>query len=384
MTPDAPWGRVCELDVGGRGGPLSHAEQRRRDEHVSSCDDCRVMARLNTDIDPLGDVRPGDEAVVAAAADLALSRLNRSESVGRRRAMPGLMVVVLVLGTSAGAVAARRQLARLASTVAEALYPARRALRSDQRVGPPVHSSSRPHSALAPVALNPTAELASTVPPVVPRIAKVSATVTATVPTAVAVAVAEPRRSRPFQHRDVPGSRSTGIPVAPTQVVPAEPPVSNEVPVAVEARMPPGDFVSTERPGQSSIASSPSLPPTASALLASGAAARARGDRAAAVAFFRQLQIQYPAATESQVGLVSSGQLLLDGGDFSGALAAFRAYRERVPAGPLVEEALDGTARALAGLGRANEERTVWREMITRFPGSAYLSRATRRLRALR
>jgi TolA-binding protein len=102
------------------------------------------------------------------------------------------------------------------------------------------------------------------------------------------------------------------------------------------------------------------------------------------VAFFRQLQIEYPAATDSQVGLVSSGQLLLDGGDFSGALAAFRAYRERVPAGPLVEEALDGTARALAGLGRANEERTVWREMITRFPGSAYLSRATQRLRALR
>jgi len=84
------------------------------------------------------------------------------------------------------------------------------------------------------------------------------------------------------------------------------------------------------------------------------------------------------------VALVSSGQLLLDGGDFSGALAAFRAYRVRAPAGPLVEEALDGAARALDGLGRPSEERAVWREMVARFPGSAYLPRATRRLRVLR
>jgi TolA-binding protein len=102
------------------------------------------------------------------------------------------------------------------------------------------------------------------------------------------------------------------------------------------------------------------------------------------VALFRQLQIQYPAATESQVALVSSGQLLLDGGDFIGALAAFRAYRERVPSGALVEEALDGAARALAGLGRVNEERTIWRELVIQFPGSAYLPRATQRLRVLR
>jgi TolA-binding protein len=119
-------------------------------------------------------------------------------------------------------------------------------------------------------------------------------------------------------------------------------------------------------------------------LLASGTAARARGDRAAAVAFFRQLQIEYPAAKESQVALVSAGQLLLDGGDFSGALAAFHAYCERASAGPLVEEALDGAARALAGLGRNDEERAVWLGMVARFPGSAYLPRATQRLRVLR
>jgi tetratricopeptide (TPR) repeat protein len=162
----------------------------------------------------------------------------------------------------------------------------------------------------------------------------------------LAVAVFEPRRSR---RHDAPGPRSPDMPVGPTQVLP------------------------TEHPALS-----------AGALLASGTAARARGDRAAAVAFFRQLQVAYPAAKESQVALVSSGQLLLDGGDLGGALAAFRAYRERAPAGPLIEEALDGAARALAGLGRHSEERTVWREMVARFPGSAYVPRATQRLRVLR
>jgi hypothetical protein len=352
------------------------------------------MARLNTDIDPLGDVRPGDEAVVATAADLALSRLNRIESVGKRRAMPGLMVVVLMLGTSAGAVAARRPLVRLASTVAEALLPARRTLRRDQRVAPPVRASNRAPNAVAPIPLNPAAESASPVTRVATVTAPVRAPLPLAVPAPAAVAVAgvEPRRSRQRQQRDVaelvvrrdiPGSRSTDVPVVPTQVMPTEPPVLNEVPAAVEGRMLAGGSVPAERPDPS-IPSRPSLLPTAGALLASGTTARARGDRTAAVGFFRQLQIQYPAATESQVALFSLGQLLLDGGDFSGALAAFRAYRERVPAGPLVEEALDGTARALAGLGRPNEERAVWREIITQFPGSAYLPRATERLRVLR
>jgi hypothetical protein len=349
---------MCDLGVGRRRrGPLSPAErqlQRRYDEHLASCDDCRVMARLNADVDPLGDVRPGDEAVVAAAADLALSRLGRIESaVGRRRALPGLMVVVLMLGTSAGAVAARRHLVRLASTVAETLFPTRRTLRRDQRVAPPVRSRSRATGVVAPVASNPAAESRSTAAPEVPMV--VPAPVPAAVPAPVVVAVAQPQRLRqvrqpegvePLVWHDVPGSpmESHGQPFAPR----------------------------------------PSPPPTARALLASGTAARARGDRAAAVAFFRQLQLVYPAAKESQVALVSAGQLLLDGADFSGALAAFGAYRARDPAGPLVEEALDGAARALAGLGRDSEERAVWREMVARFPGSAYLPRATQRLRALR
>ena len=387
MTPDASQSRVCDLGVGWRRAPLSHAEQRRYEEHVSSCDDCRIMARLNTDIDLLGDVRPGDEAVVAAAADSALSRLSRIESGGKRRALSGLMVVVLILSTSAGAVAARRQLVWLASTVAEALFPARRTLRSDQRAAPPVRSSNRAPGAVAPLASNPAAESAPGVAPAVPKIATAPARV------AVAVAVAEPRRSRQFQQRDaaklvVPrdasGSRSTDRPAVPTQVISTEPPLLNELPAPAEGRVPAGGSVPSARIGQSSIASWPSPLPTAGALLASGTAARARGDRAAAVALFRQLQIQYPAATESQVALVSSGQLLLDGGDFIGALAAFRAYRERVPSGALVEEALDGAARALAGLGRVNEERTIWRELVTQFPGSAYLPRATQRLRVLR
>lgn len=398
MTPDVPGRRVCDLAVGRRRGPLSLAErqrQRRYDEHLASCDDCRAMARLNAAVDPLGDVRSGDEAVVAAAADLALSRLGRVEAVGRRRALPGLMVVVLMLmGTSAGAgvVVARRQLVRLASTVAETLFPARRPLRRERRVAPRGHSSNLAPRGVAPVAQDPTADpasaSASASAPELPVMVAAPATAPAPValpapPVAVAVAVAEPRRLR---RPEVPAPRSADPSVGPKQVIatePSEPSALNEVPVSVEGRTWPGGSAPAQGHGRS-FAARPSPPPTAGALLASGTAARARGDRAAAVAFFRQLQIAYPGAKESEVALVSSGQLLLDGGDFSGALAAFRAYRVRAPAGPLVEEALDGAARALDGLGRPSEERAVWREMVARFPGSAYLPRATRRLRVLR
>jgi hypothetical protein len=351
---------MCDLGVGRRRrGPLSPAErqlQRGYDEHLASCDDCRVLARLNADVDPLGDVRPGDEAVVAAAADMALLRLGRIESAaGRRRALPGLVVVVLMLGTSAGAVAARRQLVRLASTVAETLFPTRRTLRRDQRVAPPVRSPSRATGVVAPVASNPAAESRSTAAPELPTMVPAPVPGAVPAPVAVAVAVAQPQRLRQVH-----------------QLEGVEPLVWHDVPGSP-----------TGSPGQP-FAPRPSPPPTARALLASGTAARARGDRAAAVAFFRQLQIGYPAAKESQVALVSAGQLLLDAGDFSGALAAFGAYRARDPAGPLVEEALDGAARALAGLGRDSEERAVWREMVARFPGSAYVPRATQRLRVLR
>jgi hypothetical protein len=383
---------VCDLGVGRRGGPLSLAErqgQRRYDEHLASCDDCRTMARLNAAVEPLGDVRPGDEAIVAAAAELALSRLGRSEAPGRRRALPGLMVVVVVvLGTSAAAVAARRELGRLALTVAETLFPARSSLRSTQRTPPRVHPSNRAPRSVATVAPRPAAESGATATPQAP--VSVPVPVVA-VRAPVVVAVVEPRGLR---RHEAPGPRSPAVPVGPTRVLPAAPPALNEVPVSIGGRTSAGESEPAEGPGRSFAARPssaspwpsplPSASPSAGALLASGTAARARGDRAAAVAFFRQLQVAYPAAKESEVALVSSGQLLLDGGDFSGALAAFRAYRERAPAGPLVEEALDGAARALAGLGRHSEERTVWREMVARFPGSAYVPRATQRLRVLR
>jgi TolA-binding protein len=120
--------------------------------------------------------------------------------------------------------------------------------------------------------------------------------------------------------------------------------------------------------------------PGARQLLADGTAARARGERAVAVGIFWQLQSRYPSSPEAEVSLISSGQLLLDRGDFAGALAAFGAYRERSPAGSLAEEALDGLARAYAGLSRFDEERRTWRELMDRFPRSAYSPRARARL----
>ena len=69
------------------------------------------------------------------------------------------------------------------------------------------------------------------------------------------------------------------------------------------------------------------------------------------------------------------GRLLLAQNAPQAALAHFSRYR-----GPLAEEALLGRAQALAALGRSDEERSAWRELLDRFPKSVYAARARSRL----
>jgi TolA-binding protein len=313
--------RACDLGGVFLRRAVSATERQLRDAHLSSCSECRMLARLGADLDPLGDLRPGDEAVVAAAAEAAISRLGRVDWTVKRRATPGLLALVLWIGASAAAVAAGSQLVRLASYAAEG--------RIRDRIG--AHRSRR--GDVAPVPIRPLAQ-----PP----------------PIAVAEAVRSPR------------------------------PVSVAIVAAQEPRAPSVTRTagSIERLGFAE-ASAPLLVPTARQLLAAGTTARASGDRTGAVDFFRQLQDLHPGTAEARVALVSSGQLLLDAGDFAGAAAAFIAYRRQAPAGALVEEALDGLARSFAGLQRFDDERQVWRELSIRFPRSAYLPRATQRLRGV-
>jgi len=327
VTPGSEPPGSCDLGGKALRVAVSEAERKLRAAHLSSCIDCRVMARLNADFEALGDLRPADEAIVDAAAEATIARLGRADRTAKRRAMPGLLALVLWIGASAGAVAAGHRLVRLASNEAAVRSPRG----TDDHPGH--HAKIAGEPVVGAVASVPTR------PPV----------------SAAPISVVEAPRSR----------RSVRVALA------APPNLS-----ALSVREAGGP---TEGPSSAGApAASPT--PTARQLLAAGTAARAGGARARAVDLFRRLQELYPGSAEARVALVSSGQLLLDSGDFAGAAAAFGGYRRKAPAGALIEEALDGLARSLAGLRRFDDERQIWRELVERFPRSAYLPRATQRL----
>ena len=304
-----------------------------------SCEDCRMQAQVSADLDPLGDLRPGDEDIVAAAAEAVVSGLGRIDRP-MKRAMPGFLAIVVWIGVSAVAVAAGQHLVRLARVAARARSADSFAVHRerDSRI------SSRP-----------------TKPP--PSAGLSSATDIAAVPVPSATfqepsALAEPSISLHqvrIATREALDSRD--LPLRDTRI----------------ARV--SRFATGGR-----VVPASSLDPTARDLLAAGTAARARGDWTEAVASFRRLHDLYPGSVEAQVALISSGQLLLDRGAFEAAADAFGEYRRAAPRGALEEEALDGLGRSLAGLRRFDDERRIWRELMVRFPHSAYLPRARLRL----
>jgi hypothetical protein len=97
---------------------------------------------------------------------------------------------------------------------------------------------------------------------------------------------------------------------------------------------------------------------------------------------YAALQARFPTSREAIVSHLSRGNLALGGGELALALAEFEAYLA-TGATDLEEEALLGKARALAGLGRAADERDAWSALVSRHPSSPYLWRARQRLRQL-
>lgn len=109
--------------------------------------------------------------------------------------------------------------------------------------------------------------------------------------------------------------------------------------------------------------------------------ARKRGDRVGAVALYRSLQNDAPAAPEAQVSRVSLGRLLLED-DPTGALGAFDDYLAR-GSGRLDEEALAGRALALQKLGRSGDEARAWSTLLATHPDTPHRDRARARLEVL-
>jgi|GEM_PF-1815020 len=127
-------------------------------------------------------------------------------------------------------------------------------------------------------------------------------------------------------------------------------------------------------------------PVTAAELFRDANAERRAGDIGKSIDLYRSLQKRYPDAPEAQAARVSLGRLLLDRqGDASGALAQFDAYLKSSPAdgGTLAEEARVGRALAFEKLGRKDEERRAWEELVSRHPQSLHLARAHERLGVL-
>jgi TolA-binding protein len=108
--------------------------------------------------------------------------------------------------------------------------------------------------------------------------------------------------------------------------------------------------------------------------------ARHRGDLGRAVALYRRLQAEYPRSDESVLSQVLLARVHLGRGENAAALEQFERYLRTAGDGSLVQEAMHGKAMALRRLGRVSEERSVWHDLLRRFPDSVYGGVARERL----
>jgi hypothetical protein len=120
------------------------------------------------------------------------------------------------------------------------------------------------------------------------------------------------------------------------------------------------------------------------ALFASANAARAASDYAMAEARYARLSQLYPGTRAELVSRVSRGNLwLARSASPERARSAFASYLTARPNGTLAEEARAGLARSLGLLGRDEDERAAWAELISRHPSSLHAAYARARLAEL-
>jgi TolA-binding protein len=124
--------------------------------------------------------------------------------------------------------------------------------------------------------------------------------------------------------------------------------------------------------------------PTAAELFADANRARREGDVPLALRHYAELRRAYPSSREELTARVVAGDLLLAEGPTRDALASFDSYLAASPTGTLAEEALVGRASALMRLGRRDDERAAWAQLLREHPDSVHAERARRRLAELR
>jgi TolA-binding protein len=124
--------------------------------------------------------------------------------------------------------------------------------------------------------------------------------------------------------------------------------------------------------------------PTAEDLFADANRARRAGDYPRALHRYSELRRAYPGTRQELTARVIVGDLQLEDGPARAALAEFDSYLAASPDGTLAEEARVGRAVALMRLGRRDEEREAWSQLLRAHPNSVQGARARRRLTELR
>jgi TolA-binding protein len=102
------------------------------------------------------------------------------------------------------------------------------------------------------------------------------------------------------------------------------------------------------------------------------------------VRLYRELADLFPGTREEVTSRVSLGRLLLDRmGNPGRALQLFESYLSAAPDGTLAEEARLGRALCLGRLGRSDEERGAWEDLLASHPDTVHQARARARLEEL-
>ncbi|HVZ71591.1 MAG TPA: tetratricopeptide repeat protein [Polyangia bacterium] len=191
------------------------------------------------------------------------------------------------------------------------------------------------------------------------------------------------RFARRFLPEVVPLPRETPARVAPPEVAPKPaqavvepiaPPVVAEAPAPRPAK---------PHPHARTVAVEAAPTETADEIFADANRARRAGDDARALRRYAELSRAFPGSRQEMTARVIVGDLSLGRGAARDALTSFDSYLAANPDGTLAEEARVGRARALEELGRADEEREAWRQLLRRHPDSVQTERARERLRAL-
>lgn len=157
-------------------------------------------------------------------------------------------------------------------------------------------------------------------------------------------------------------------------------------PVAAPAIAPQVEELEPVRPVRAHVAARPAPAPamSADALFAEANRARRAGDYTGALRGYAELRRAYPGSREEITARVVAANLLLTQGAAREALAGFDGYLASSPDATLAEEARVGRALALMRLGRRDDERAAWTDLLRKHPDSVQGARARSRLAELR